>query len=69
MASNEDRVGKFLRRLLQHRSALEIAQTLARDDKAAPARIPGGSSVSPASLAQRWKLISIGENSRLALYD
>jgi hypothetical protein len=29
MASNEDRVGKFLGRLLQHRSALEIAQTLA----------------------------------------
>ena len=33
MASNEDRVGKFLRRLLQRRSALEIAQTLAWEEQ------------------------------------
>jgi hydroxymethylglutaryl-CoA reductase (NADPH) len=69
MASNEDRVGKFLRRLLQRRSVLEIAQTLARDDKATPARVPGGSSVSPASLEQRWRLLGIAEASRRALYD
>ena len=69
MASNEDRVGKFLRRLLQRRSALEIAQTLARDERAVPARVPGGSSISPASLEQRWKLLNVTESSRRALYD
>jgi hydroxymethylglutaryl-CoA reductase (NADPH) len=69
MASNEDRVGKFLRRLLQRRSALEIVQTLARDDKPAPARVPGGSSVSPASLEQRWKLLNVAESARSALYN
>ncbi len=69
MASNEDRVGKFLRRLLQRRSALEIVQTLARDDKAAPARIPGGSSASAASVEERWKLLGVGESTRRALCD
>src|SRR6266568_8158672 len=69
MASNEDRVGKFLRRLLQSRSALEIAQTLAREEKAVPPRIPGGSSAAPASLEKRWQLLKISEESRRALYD
>jgi hydroxymethylglutaryl-CoA reductase (NADPH) len=69
MASNEDRIGKFLRRLLQRRSALEIVQTLARDDRAVPARVPGGSSASPDSLEQRWQLLRIPESSRRALYD
>ena len=69
MASNEDRIGKFLRRLLQRRSALEIVQTLARDDRAVPARVPGGSSASPDSLEQRWRLLHIPESSRRALCD
>jgi hydroxymethylglutaryl-CoA reductase (NADPH) len=69
MASNEDRVGKFLRRLLQRRSALEIAQTLARVDRPAAARVPGGSSVSTASLEERWKLLDVPESIRRALYD
>src|ERR1700739_2266743 len=38
MASNEDRIGKFLRRLLQRRSALEIVQTLGADGRAASRR-------------------------------
>jgi len=29
VASSEERVAKFLKRLLQHRSALEVAQSLA----------------------------------------
>jgi len=69
MASSEERVGKFLRRLLQRRSALEIAETLALDEKPVPARVPGGSSVSAAAVEQRWKLVNVSAESRAALYD
>jgi hydroxymethylglutaryl-CoA reductase (NADPH) len=69
MASNEDRVAKFLHRLLSRRSALEIAQTLAAGENVIPARIPGGSSASPASVEKRWELLNVAEESRRALYD
>ena len=69
MASNEDRVGKFLRRLLQSRSALDIMQKLARGENAAPHSAPGGSSVSSASVEHRWKLLNVSEDARRALYD
>ena len=69
MASNEDRIGKFLRRLLERRSALEIAQSLARDSRPLPPRIPGGSSVAPEDVESRWRLLDIGETSRSALLN
>src|SRR6266568_1574500 len=69
MASNEDRIGKFLRRLLQNRSALEIVQTLAREESPLPPRIPDGNSVSADALENRWRLLKIPDASRLAVYD
>ncbi|MGA7340207.1 MAG: hydroxymethylglutaryl-CoA reductase [Terracidiphilus sp.] len=69
MASNEDRIGRFLRRLLQRRSALEIVQSLARDERPIPRRIPGGSSVSDEDVESRWQLLEVAETSKRALYD
>ena len=46
MASSEERVAKFLKRLLEHRSALEVAQSLSAPFPQHAPRIPGGSSVS-----------------------
>ena len=69
MASNEDRISKFLRRLLKSRSALEIVQSLSRDDKPIPPRIPGGSSIAPEFLQERWNLLNISEPAKRALFD
>ena len=69
MASNEDRIGKFLKRLLEKRSALEIVGSLARDQRPVPPRIPGGSSVSKEAVARRWELLQASQSSKLALYD
>ena len=69
MASNEDRIGKFLRRLLQRRSALEIVQSLARDARPTPPRIPGGSSVSPDVVESRWQILNVPDTARRALLD
>src|SRR5579864_7341229 len=69
MASNEDRIGKFLRRLLQRRSALEIVQSLARDERPMPPRIPGGSSVSPDVVESRWQILNAPDTARRALLD
>jgi hydroxymethylglutaryl-CoA reductase (NADPH) len=69
MASNEDRIGKFLRRLLQRRSALEIVQSLARDERPAPPRIPGGTSVSPDVVESRWQILNVADTARRALLD
>ena len=56
MASHEERVGKFLKRLLERRSALEVVQSLSASDVPAPPRIPGGASVEPSVVNQRWEL-------------
>src|SRR5579859_4535410 len=69
MASHEDRIGKFLRRLLLRRSALEIVQSLARDQRPLPPRIPGGSSVAAADVDGRWNLLDIDASSRRALLN
>src|SRR5580693_6526659 len=61
MASTEERVGKFLRSLLQNKSALEIAQSLVGEPKAIPPRIPGGSSTSPIAMDKRWQLLNLPE--------
>jgi hydroxymethylglutaryl-CoA reductase (NADPH) len=68
MASNEDRVGKFLQRLLQSRPSTEILQSLARSDAPLPPRIPGGSSVASEDVESRWRLLTVSEESRAALY-
>lgn len=61
MASTEERVGKFLRRLLQNKSALEIAQSLVGEPKPLPPRIPGASSTSPIAIEKRWQLLNLPE--------
>ncbi len=68
MASNEDRVGKFLRRLLERRSSAEIVQSLSRDDKPVPPRVPGGSSVTKEAVESRWELVNVPGHSRDALH-
>lgn len=68
MASNEDRIGKFLRRLLQSRSSAEIAQSLSRDEKPLPPRIPGGSSIADEDVDSRWQLLNLAEPAKAALY-
>ena len=69
MASNEDRIGKFLRRLLDRRSALEIVQSLARDERPLPPRIPGGSSASAEAVESRWQLLTTGDAAKRAMLD
>ncbi len=67
MASNEERVGKFLKRLLERRSALEVAQSLSPTDVPAPPRIPGGASVDLSVVNKRWELFPTREELRRAL--
>jgi hydroxymethylglutaryl-CoA reductase (NADPH) len=69
MASNEERVAKFLRRLLKNKSALDIANSLIRDTSPAPARVPGGSSISLDAVEKRWQLVDIPKASRSTLFD
>src|SRR5215472_15914430 len=69
MASNEDRIEKFLRRLLQRRTALEIVQSLAPEEMPLPPRIPGGSSISHDAVEGRWGLVDVPPATKLALYD
>ena len=66
MASSEERVGKFLRRLLQ-RSALEIAQSLVGEERPIPPKVPGASSVSDLAIERRWALIHSSAETRQAL--
>lgn len=67
MATSEERVGKFLKRLLQQRSALEVAQSLSNPQTEQARRIPGGSSVSPAAIHRRWDLVPHAQEARRAL--
>lgn len=67
MASNEERVGKFLKRLLERRSALEVAQSLSATDIPAPPRMPGGASVDLSVVNKRWELFSNRDDLRRAL--
>jgi hydroxymethylglutaryl-CoA reductase (NADPH) len=69
VASNEDRVGKFLRRLLHSRSSADIVQSLGRSDKPLPPRIPSQDAVSDAEVESRWQLLNIDAKSRAALYQ
>jgi len=69
MASNEEGIGKFLRRLLQQKSVLEIAQSLIRDPRPLPRRVPGGRSVSPAAVERRWQLLNVSDASRAELLN
>ena len=67
VASNEDRVAKFLKRLLENRSALEVAQSLSGPSPPHVPRIPGGSSVSLSAINKRWDLIPHSAEGRRAL--
>ena len=67
MASSEDRIGKFLKRLLERRSALEVAQSLSNPEPEHASRIPGGSLVSFSAVNKRWRLIPHSEETRRAL--
>jgi hydroxymethylglutaryl-CoA reductase (NADPH) len=69
MASTEERIGKFLRRLIRDKSALAIAQSLVGDEKPLPPRVPGAGSVSPAALDRRWQLLHVPEAVRGELLD
>jgi hydroxymethylglutaryl-CoA reductase (NADPH) len=69
MASNEDRVAKFLRRLLESRSSAQIMQSLSRADKPLPPRIPGGNSITEDHVESRWQLLNLPEQSKAALYE
>jgi hypothetical protein len=57
VASSEERVAKFLKRPLEHRSALEVAQSLSAPSPQHAPRIPGGSSVSLSATNKRWDMI------------
>lgn len=69
MASTEERIGKFLRRLLRDKSALAIAQSLVGDNKPLPPRVPGAGSVAPVALDRRWELLHQPEAVRQELLD
>jgi len=67
VSSSEERVGKFLKRLLKHRSALEVSQSLTTQPPQRAPRVPGGSSVSPSPISKRWKLVKHSSEGRRAL--
>jgi hydroxymethylglutaryl-CoA reductase (NADPH) len=67
LATSEDRIGKFLKRLLERRSALEVAQSLSSPEPEHASRIPGGSLVSLSAVNKRWALIPHSGESRRAL--
>jgi hydroxymethylglutaryl-CoA reductase (NADPH) len=67
VASSEERVGKFLKRLLENKSALEVAQSLSSPKPPAPPRISGGGSVSLSAINKRWDQLPHSEESRRAL--
>jgi hydroxymethylglutaryl-CoA reductase (NADPH) len=67
LASNEERVSRFLRRLLERRSALEVATSLTEQRGSAAQRIPGGASVELAAVEKRWKLLADSDGARRAL--
>jgi hydroxymethylglutaryl-CoA reductase (NADPH) len=67
VASNEERIGKFLKRLLERRSALDVAQSLSAQQPAAPARIPGGGSVALSAVEKRWSLFANSDEWKHAL--
>jgi hydroxymethylglutaryl-CoA reductase (NADPH) len=67
VATSEDRIGKFLKRLLERRSALEVAQSLSSPEPEHASRIPGGSSISLSAVNKRWGLIPHSGESRRAL--
>jgi hydroxymethylglutaryl-CoA reductase (NADPH) len=69
MASTEERIGKFLRRLLRDKSALAIAQSLVGEQKPIPPRVPGAASVSPTALDRRWQLLNLSASVREELLD
>lgn len=60
-------MSRFLQRLFQNKSALEVARSLSLSDRPAPARVPGGASISATAIARRWKLLNISDQSRHAL--
>jgi hydroxymethylglutaryl-CoA reductase (NADPH) len=67
VASSEERVGKFLKRLLERKSVLGVAQSLSSPGPEQSPRIPGGSSVSLSAVNKRWELIARSEEMRRAL--
>jgi len=67
VASSEERVGKFLKRLLEHRSALEVAESLSSNASELSSRIPGGSSVAISAVNRRWELLGSAQGARPAL--
>lgn len=67
VASSEERVGKFLKRILEHKSALEVAQSLSGPSPVHASSIPGGSSVSLSAVNKRWELMGDSDAVRRAL--
>lgn len=67
MASSEERVRKFLKRLLEHRSALEVAESLSKTACESAPRVPGGSSVALSAVNRRWGLVQCAPDVRQAL--
>ena len=67
MASSEERVGKFLKRLLEKKSALDVANSLAAQSSSARHRVPGGSSVEPSAVLKRWELLPYSNEWKSAL--
>jgi hydroxymethylglutaryl-CoA reductase (NADPH) len=67
VASSEERVAKFLKRLLEHRTALEVAQSLSAPSPQHASRIPGGSSVSLSAMNKRWDMIPHSAEGQRAL--
>ena len=66
VVSSEERVGKFLKYLLERKSALGVPQSLSSPAPEESARIPGGSPVSFSTVNKRWQLIPHSEETRRA---
>jgi hydroxymethylglutaryl-CoA reductase (NADPH) len=67
VASSEERVGKFLKRLLEHRSALEVAESLTGGPCELSPRVPGGSSATLSAVNRRWELLMSAQAERQTL--
>jgi hydroxymethylglutaryl-CoA reductase (NADPH) len=68
VAITEERAARFLKRLSERRSALEVAKSLSAKSAPAPPRMPGGGSVEISAVNKRWDLLPASNESKKTLF-
>ncbi len=69
MSTHYRRASAYLAQILQNRTIAELKQQLAPKQTDPPAKVPGGTNMTPAVLERRWQLLSVPPESRANLLD